>query len=154
MSLLEIEKLINEDKYLFHVTDEVGYRGILRLGLVLPLTKDYTREMFGLVKKGTEKGTASFTSNPICLIEESPVAFDEDKWLIMVFDRQKLVEQGVAPAIYVSEEEFRKRFKDYMVAVEEAEGEYEWRSIDIVSIGEAYLNTLELCRVDLGKGGL
>lgn len=138
-----LEDYIKEDKYLFHVTSKVCEEAILESGVVLPLTMDYTRQMMSLVPKGEEKGTASFTLNPIQFLEEAFICFEDRDVLIMVFDRQKLVEQGVAPAIYVEEEKFREVYKDYMYAVEEAEFECEWRSVNAVNIREAYIETLE-----------
>ncbi len=143
MSGEKLEDYIKTGKYLFHITDGEGYDDILKSGYVLPLTFDGSREMYGLVKRGEEKKTTSFTSNPIELFDNDVFAF-KNKKLVMIFDREKLVERDVRPVIYVDDKIFKEKHGDYRYCIDDCDYECEWRSIDKVYIMDAYEGFINL----------
>ena len=129
--LLALEK---SGKYLFHVTNEDGLRGILTTGKILPLTHDGMRELYKLTS--TEKRLTSFTESPSAMLNDgNALWFSElNKDIVLVLGRQNLVEQGVFKVEYVSEAILKRNWEDYKYAVEEHEDEHEWRSLDSVDI--------------------
>lgn len=135
-----LRELVSTGQYLFHLTDPNGCKSIIEEKTIRPLTMDGTRA-YALHKRGIkEKGTSSFTENPIQIYEEDHSDCFIDKNIVLVFDRKILKDQGVEPAVYVPEDEaLGKHLEDYRYAVEEANFETEWRSVDAVNIEDALM---------------
>lgn len=145
MQTSRLEKQVKTGKYLYHVTSEETASIIMSTGILKALTKDGTRERV-LKKQGMEeKGTASFTTNPLEMLENDVCFLDYGKTTLMVFDKEILTSRGVKEAIYVPEEEILTTYiNDYMYAAEEAEHENEWRSVTDVDVSGALVELVKL----------
>lgn len=135
-----LKELISSGQYLFHLTDPMGCKSIIEEKTVRPLTLDGTRANILVARGIPEKGTASFTEDPIQIYEEDHSDCFIDKNIVLVFNRSVLQHQGVKPARYVTEEELLGKYlEDYRYAVEEADFETEWRSTEVVNIEDALM---------------
>lgn len=129
-----LNDLILSSNYLFHITSDKVSNIILEKGTILPLTVDGARE----TKLCKERGTASFTENPIQIYQEDLSGCFDEKNVVLVFDRNVLKSKGVFPAVYIPEEDIvRYYMDDYKYAPEGADFETEWRSLAEINIEDA-----------------
>lgn len=87
--------------------------------------------------KEKEKGTTSFTIDPIKIYLEDHAGCFDDKNIVLVLDRKLLSIRGVEPAIYIPQEEIYNYLYDYRYADESAIGEGEWRSTEPINIEDS-----------------
>ena len=132
-SSYELKHLVKQNKYLFHVTNVYGFIQMVSGGYVKPLTVSG--------EDGRGIGTASFTEDPIALIEDEPLTFarrTNPKDFILIFSRSDLEKLGVRPVKYVPKGSAEYDKDDYTVMLDDFEYEREWRSLESVPISLIY----------------
>jgi len=126
----DIKEMVESEKYLFHITSKEGMEKILN--------EERVRAMTETVDDGDRCVlTASFTCDPIMLMESGWNVFYEDKNIILVFDKQKLMDRGIFEVRYVSSDEYDT--SDYTMDEEHYVDQLEWRSLNDVDINSCYL---------------
>lgn len=140
-SLEILERIVKTGEYLFHVTNEESFVKIMDSKTVLPLTVCHYRTASGFIPKGErEKGTSSFTEDPLSMLLEDIIGCFDNKNYVLVFKREALKKQGVTPVKYIRDYEMRTLYADYTYGFEEVECEREWRSLSSVSIKDAIVS--------------
>lgn len=136
----ELEKFIESNEYLFHVTDKNVAREILESGIIKALTFSGS--------KGRPVKTASFTEDPIELLENCWVGFYPDKTTVLIFKRRGLEDRGVFKVKYVCDDEYNPE----NLCLDELDFgvEREWRSGEDVSIKDCYIDCCEVIFIRIG----